>query len=311
MNLQRLKGAFRVIFGVLLPACGVAQAQFTYTNADGSIYDYSTNADGVSVTITGYTGPPWAVTIPTNIAGLTVTGIGENAFEYSFSLSDITIPDSVTSIGEDAFGSCYRLTAITVDAQNAFYSSTNGVLFDKTQTVLLQYPGGLGGSYGIPGSVTGIGTNAFSGCDLTSVVMPNSISNIGEFAFSYTGLTGIYFEGNAPEVGLDMFSQGFPPTVYYLAGTTGWSNTFAGVTAILWNPLIQTGDGLFGIHNNQFKFTITNGGISNIPIVVEACTNLASPVWTPLATLTLTNSYHFGDSQWTNYSGRFYRIRSP
>ena len=71
-----------------------------------------------------------------------------------------------------------------------------------------------------------------------------------------------------------------------------------------------TRDGSFGVSNNQFGFNVT--GTANIPIVVEACTNLASPVWTVLRSLKLTNgSFYFSDPQWTNYSGRFYRISSP
>src|ERR1039457_6661720 len=80
---------------LLLPA--VAQAQDAYsTNADGSIYTYSTNADG-SANIVAYAGPPYVVTIPTNINGLTVTTIGEDAFQAD-SLTSVTIPGSVTSI---------------------------------------------------------------------------------------------------------------------------------------------------------------------------------------------------------------------
>ncbi|MGA3265943.1 MAG: hypothetical protein ABSE16_03875 [Verrucomicrobiota bacterium] len=46
--------------------------------------------------------------------------------------------------------------------------------------------------------------------------------------------------------------------------------------------------------------------------VVEACTSLANPTWTPLLTGTLTNgSLYFSDPAWTNYSSRFYRISAP
>jgi hypothetical protein len=61
---------------------------------------------------------------------------------------------------------------------------------------------------------------------------------------------------------------------------------------------------------NCFGFTIT--GSSNLVIVVEACTNLANPIWSPLGTNSLTGgSYYFSDPQWTNYSAHFYRFRSP
>ncbi|MGD0253525.1 MAG: hypothetical protein ABSC01_12615, partial [Verrucomicrobiota bacterium] len=64
------------------------------------------------------------------------------------------------------------------------------------------------------------------------------------------------------------------------------------------------------VRTNQFGFTIT--GTANIPIVVEARTNLVSGGWIPLQTCTVTNgSIYFNDSNWTNYPRRYYRIRSP
>jgi hypothetical protein len=79
---------------------------------------------------------------------------------------------------------------------------------------------------------------------------------------------------------------------------------------LLWNPVIQTGDGSFGVCSNEFGFDIT--GTTNIPIAVEVRTNLARPVWTPFATFTLTNgSVHFSDRQWTNYPTRYYGLGLP
>jgi hypothetical protein len=61
---------------------------------------------------------------------------------------------------------------------------------------------------------------------------------------------------------------------------------------------------------NHFGFNLT--GSSNLVVVVEACTNFASPVWTPVATNTLVNgTSYFSDAPWTNYPARFYRLRAP
>jgi hypothetical protein len=107
-----------------------------------------------------------------------------------------------------------------------------------------------------------------------------------------------------------VFASDTNATVYYLPGTTGWSSPFGGAPALLWNPLIQTGDASFGVLNNQFGFNIS--GTANIPIVVEAGASLSNPVWQPLQILTLTNgAFYFTDPQWTNYPARFYRITSP
>jgi hypothetical protein len=297
-----------------------------------------------------------SVTIPNS-----VTSIGENAFGGCTSLTNVAIPNSVTNIGLNPFVKCLSLTTITVDTNNPAYSSVNGVLFDKSQTTLIEYPGGKGGSYTIPNSVTSIvsmtfyhctsltnvtipnsvisigsgafnvcasltnvtignsvtsiGNGAFAECtSLSSVTIPNSVTNIGGSAFDNChSLTSVYSQGNAPSLGLAVFNQDNNATVYYMPGTTGWPtfNANSGLNpAVLWNPQAQTSDGSFGVQNNQFGFNIT--GTSNIVVVVEACTNLANPSWSPVGTNTLTGgSSYFSDPQWTNYPIRFYRLRSP
>jgi hypothetical protein len=95
-----------------------------------------------------------------------------------------------------------------------------------------------------------------------------------------------------------------------LPGTTGWGSTFGGRPTVLWSPQVQTSGASFGVRTNRFGFTIT--GTSNLVIVVEACTNLVNPTWSPVATNTLTGgSSYFSDPRWTNNPARFYRLRSP
>ena len=219
-------------------------------------------------------------------------------------------PYSVTGIGAGAFNDCTSLTAITVDATNSVYSSVAGVLFNKSQTTLIQCPGGKAGSYSIPNGVTSIGSAAFEYCaSLTSVTIPNSVTSIGDGAFmNCTSLTGVYFQGNAPNLGSSVFDRDNNATVYYLPGTTGWGTMFGGRPT--WNPQVQTGGANFGVRTNRFGFTVT--GNSNLVIVVEACTNLANHTWSPVGTNTLTGgSSYFSDPRWTNYTRRFYRLRSP
>ena len=170
-------------------------------------FDYTTNDGAITITITGYTGSCGTVIIPTNINGLTVTSIGEWAFYNCASLTSVTIPGSVTSIGFDVFFLCVSLTAITVDAQNSFYSSLNGVLFDKSQTTLIQYPGGLAGNYTIPSSVTSIGNRAFGSCyGLTSVMIPGSVTSFGSWTFAYcTKLTNVIIANGVTSIGGNAF----------------------------------------------------------------------------------------------------------
>jgi len=140
-----------------------------------------------------------------------------------------------------------------------------------------------------------------------------SVTSIGEYAFAYCySLAGVYCEGSAPTVGSNAFYYS-PATVYYLPGTINWDPTLGGSPTALWflpNPLILCSGLSFGMQTNGFGFTIS--WATNIPVVVEACTNLANPLWSPVGTNTLTDgSSYFSDPQWTNYPARLYRLRSP
>ncbi len=122
-----------------------------------------------------------------------VMSIEAGAFAACTGLTSVTIPGSVTSIGSGAFCLCTGLAGIDVAPDNPFYSSQDGVLYDKDKTALMQYPAGKYGSFTIPGSVTSIGDYAFRNCTgLTGVTIPGSVTRIGYGAFSYcVGLTGI------------------------------------------------------------------------------------------------------------------------
>ena len=107
-----------------------------------------------------------------------------------------------------------------------------------------------------------------------------------------------------------MFNSGNNVIVYHLPGTTGWGATFAERPTALWQPQVQNSGATFGVRSNQFGFTIN--WASGRTVVVEACSNLASPTWSPVSTNTLSNgSSYFSDPQWTNHPARFYRLRSP
>jgi hypothetical protein len=266
-----------------------------------------------------------------------VTNLGTSAFEYCSSLTNVTIPRSVMSIGDAPFSYCSSLAAINVSALNPAYTSVDGVLFTKNLTTLLQCPCTQAGGYTIPTGVTRIGTNAFAICNnLTRITIPDSVTTIGDYAFfglanltnvivgnrvvsigveafeACSALDTIYFRGDAPSIGSAAFNFDNHAKVYYLPGTVGWETFFGGRPTLSWllpHALILNQGPSFGMRSNGFGFTIS--WATNIPVVVEACTNLAAQDWSPVVTNALTGgTAYFSDPDWTLHPIRIYRVRS-
>ena len=150
-----------------------------------------------------------------------VTEIGDWTFQGCSCLTSIIIPKSVTSIGERAFAGCSGLKSIEIP-EGVTMIADGAFLTCSSLTSII-----------IPKSVTSIGERAFLDCSsLTSIIIPGSVIMIdGDAFYNCKNLKGVYFEGNAPSA-YRSFSN--PVTIYYRAGTTGWSNPWNGRPAALW-----------------------------------------------------------------------------
>jgi hypothetical protein len=249
-------------------------------------YVYSLNGNN-TITLLGYEGEPplsGAVTLPSSVNGYTVTAIGNDAFGED-NITSVVIPNTVTSIGPEAFVDCIYLESVTM---------TN--------------------------SVTSIGAQAFEGTAIPSITIPASVGSIGANAFDgCNSLTIVYFLGNAPSADLSVFQdfvQGAPPnnydpaTVYYLSGAVGFGTNFYGLPTASLIQLGPSGGAVVGVHNGQCSMFFL--GQMNSTVVLEACTNLAAPVWTPIQTNSLAPiSFNFSEPLQTNGYGRYYRVTTP
>ena len=77
------------------------------------------------------------------VIGENVTSIGNSCFGGTKAIKVINIPKNVQSISSTAFyayNSPLPLEEINVDIENAYYSSENGVLYNKDKTTLVRYP---------------------------------------------------------------------------------------------------------------------------------------------------------------------------
>ena len=186
-----------------------SSASFSYINHD------------TYIEITGIADSVNDVVIPKEIEGLPVTEIGGGAFLYA-SITSVVIPETVTTIGQmaflgcsslvsvdipasvdaissDAFTDCNNLESFIVSEENTMFSSINGVLYDKNQQILIQYPAGKKDTtYTVPSGTIIISKGAFyNNANLENVTIANTVQSLGETAFSYcTNLKKvILFEG--------------------------------------------------------------------------------------------------------------------
>jgi hypothetical protein len=272
-----------------LKEINVDPLNFFYQSENGVLFNYN------KTTLIQFPGGgPQNYNIPAS-----VSVIGDFAFSYS-DVTSVMITSNVNEILTDAFVGCGNLTSITIPSSISTISDYAFLGCSSLTNVTLS------------DGIYNLGTASFAQCgNLTQIVIPRSVTNFSGGPFSNSGLKQVFFEGNAPNYNaFDLYRDG--AILYYLPNTTGWDlyALLNGVPTALWLPQEQNSSTSFRGQTNQFGFNIN--WASGETVVVEACTNLTNPVWQPIQTNTLTSGYaYFSDPQWTNYPGRFYRLRSP
>lgn len=161
-----------------------------------------------------------------------LTTIEDGAFYSCKSMISITIPKTVQSMDfrNPIFASDLQLISINVDPNNQYYSSLDGVLFDKNKKILYVYPEGRQAvSYTIPSTVETINriNNAyleeltllpgvkkisdhamFYASSLVKINMPDSVEEIGEYAFyGCHSLKEITIPLNVKVIGENLFAE--------------------------------------------------------------------------------------------------------
>lgn len=150
----------------------------------------------------------------------------------------LEISDTVTEIDfpNDNFPA---LTVINVSADNATFSSKDGLLLDKSGQTLIQYPVGRNDLvYTIPEDITCIGSGAFSKSKLTKILIPDFVTEIKPAFKSCTALTEIEVsENNANYCSVDgvLFDKAKESILAYPSGKQQTSYTIPEtVTKIGW-----------------------------------------------------------------------------
>lgn len=157
-----------------------------------------------SVTITGYTGNDNELIIPDILNNYNVVGIDGGNFNNCTNLTSISINKNIKYINSDAFKNCKNLSKINVSDDNPYFSSLNGVLFNKDFTSIVCYPQNKkDNEYSLPDSVVSISEYAFYNClNLSYVNIPKGIKAIGDYTFyGCSNLSNIDIPDNCESIG--------------------------------------------------------------------------------------------------------------
>lgn len=129
-------------------------------------------------------------------------------------------------------------------------------------------------------SVTSIGNEALSWCNLTSIIIPNSVTSIGEGAFRYcSGLTSITIPNSVTTIGNEAFLR-----------SKSLSSIFIG------NNVTSIGEGAFRYCSDLTSITIPNSVTAIGDYAFSDCSGLTS--------ITIGNSItSIGSSTFSNCSG--------
>ena len=139
---------------------------------------------------------PWyhaASSIKSIVLGSKVTSITSEAFANCKSLESITLPEGIISVAAGAFLGCDNLSRINISDNNPYYTSVDGMLFNKDKTEIIIYPAGKTDAvYVIPDRVTTISRNVFiEPTYLQEIVIHAGVTNIEEGAFRSCNLNAV------------------------------------------------------------------------------------------------------------------------
>lgn len=234
----------------------------------------------------------WAVDLKYGVENIVIKegtkGLSDSFFSFDSVIKTISLPASLQYVGEQSFLSSENIVSVTVADNNNYYSSLDGILYNKEKTELIYYPKGkTDESFTAPKTVKVICDNAFyqtsvknvvlpegleiignsafwSNKTLQSINLPSTLLSVGEYAFQYCSeLDNIVIPDGITHIGADAFYY-----TKYFNDKSNWIDS--GYTLInndwllhmytddLYSEALTIKEGIKGIADNTFEYTSVN-----------------------------------------------------
>lgn len=155
-----------------------------------------------------------------------VESISWGAFHHCDSLEKIVIGKSLRELDPTAFNACKQVIKISVSDENAYFTSVDEVLYDKSMTSLVLYPRGISEQFIIADTVSTVGKWACQSCKFSEIVLPTHVSELRFASLSWcVNMTSITIPLSVTKIGENSFEHDDNLTDVYYAGTEqDWKN---------------------------------------------------------------------------------------
>lgn len=190
----------------------------------------------------------YSITIPDK-----VTEINSEAFRKS-GLKNITIPENVEKIDKGAFYKCSNMASYNVNSKNKFFSSRNGVLYNKERSKIIYYPAARSTKeFTVGKKVRTVGYASFIGAKkLNTVKFKKGVTAIKSHAFEKSGIKKVKLPKSVKTIGFRAFyeckknkSVSIPTSVTQIGNQAFAYNTSLKSVKFKGNSKLKTGWGLF------------------------------------------------------------------
>lgn len=159
-----------------LTGFSVAPANPWFKSTNGLLY--SINDDRLIACPSSYSG---TLILPEGIVSID-PGALSNCTQLT---GNFWLPSTLSWIGEYAFYNCTGITGFEASTANPWFSTTDGILFNKNGDTLYSCTFSRQGEYTLPAGVKHIGASAFSGCaNLSGFKATIDLQSLGYAAFS-------------------------------------------------------------------------------------------------------------------------------